>query len=101
MGKHNPIDIQIRWKCSHCGHAYDHALNVCMPGHGSDPKVIGSGSLICEHCGQMGPMQIGCAVILGMSVMAGSDGALHIPRLPGHGEEKNVWATRVRQPSRN
>ncbi len=101
MGTHNPIDIEIRWKCSHCGHTYEHGLAVCLPSGGGEPKVVGSGSMICEHCGQMGPMQFACAIVLGMSVMAGSDGAIHIPRLPAAGETNQQWAVRVRQPSRN
>ncbi len=104
MGSHNPIEIEIQWKCSHCGNAYGQALTVCMPGAGGsgEPKLLGSGSLVCQHCGQMGPMQIGCALILGMSVMAGSDGAVHMPRPAATQQtEADHWAMRMRYPSRN
>lgn len=104
MESHNPIDIEVQWRCPHCGHRYAQALAVCTPNiSGAEHKMIGSGSLICSNCGQMGPMQIGCAILLGMSVMAGSDGAIQVCRAASEGEEKDPkrWAWSVRHPSRN
>ena len=105
MESHNPIEIEIQWRCSHCGHRYEQTLAVCVPNGSSTQQhqMIGSGSLICHNCGQMGPMQIGCAILLGMSVMAGSDGAIHVCRADSEGEEKDPkrWAWSVRHPSRN
>lgn len=102
MASHNPIDIEVQWRCSHCGHRYEQALTVCTPGiTGGEPKMIGSGSLICPHCGQLGPMQIGCAIVLGMSVMAGSDGAIHVCRAQSEEEGPKRWAWSVRHPSKN
>ncbi|MBI4579464.1 MAG: hypothetical protein HY718_07165 [Planctomycetes bacterium] len=101
MPAHLPIELEIQWKCSHCGHAYGQALAVCTPNGGMEPKLVASGSLICQHCGQMGPMQVGCAVVLGLSVMAGSDGAIHLPRSAEQDRKPREWALTVRYPSRN
>lgn len=78
---YNPIDIAIQWRCTHCGHRYEQGLAVCMPasGNSSEPQLVGSGSLVCRHCGQLGPIQVGCAIVLGLSIMVGSDGAVHMP----------------------
>lgn len=77
---HSPVEIEIQWRCTHCGHRYEQAIAVCMPtAQGAEPKVVGSGSLVCQHCGQLGPIQLGCAIVLGLSVMAGSDGAVQLP----------------------
>lgn len=99
---HNPIEIEIQWRCSHCGHKYEQGVAVCMPGGGTPgPKVVGSGSLICQHCGQLGPIQVGCAIVLGLSIMAGSDGAVHVP-LPVRNEaEPDRWVRDARLASRN
>lgn len=101
---HHSIEIEIRWKCSHCGQTHEQAVSAGVVGGQNGggqtgPGTIGTGAMICQNCGQMGPMQFGCAVILGMSVMAGSDGAIHVPRLP----EKRVrqFARRIMQPSLN
>jgi hypothetical protein len=102
MDSHNPIEIEIKLRCPHCGHRYGQALTVCVPNGGGDqPKMVGSSSLICKHCGQMGPMQIGCAIVLGMSVMAGSDGALHVPRPVSEEKGPQRWTWSVQHPSRN
>ena len=100
---HNPIEIEIQWRCSHCGHRYQQPLAVCIPGaaNAEQPKLVSSGSLICTHCGQLGPMQIGCALVLGLSVMAGSDGAVHSFRAPAVEEGIQDWARGASQPSRN
>ncbi|HOA73558.1 MAG TPA: hypothetical protein PL151_19430 [Phycisphaerae bacterium] len=100
---YNPIEIEIQWRCTHCGHKYDQGVAVCMPGAGGapNPKVVGSGSLVCRHCGQLGPIQVGCAIVLGLSIMAGSDGAVHVP-LPVGGEAgAGRWVHDARHFSRN
>jgi len=97
-----PLEIEIQWRCSHCGHRYEQAVAVCMPTAGAEePKLLGSGSLVCGHCGQLGPIQIGCAVILGLSVMAGSDGAVQAFHRPGQERDLRQWAKLTRYPSRN
>ncbi|MCL2330124.1 MAG: hypothetical protein FWC56_02355 [Phycisphaerae bacterium] len=98
-----PIEIEILWRCSHCGHRYEQSLAVCSPNQGSQQlsKKIGSGALICHHCGQMGPMQLGCAIVLGMSVMAGSDGAVHVCRPVAEEKASERWTWSVQHPSKN
>ena len=103
MESHNPIEVEIQWRCSHCGHRYEQTLAVCVPNSSStqQPKTIASSSLICHNCGQMGPMQIGCAIVLGMSVMAGSDGAIHVYKPIAEEKSPQRWAWSVQHPSRN
>jgi hypothetical protein len=103
---HNPIDIEIQWRCTHCGHRYEQGVAICMPSSGSSsgkPKLVGSGSLVCRHCGQLGPIQVGCAIVLGLSIMAGSDGAVHMP-LPVRNDadaDCDRWVRDARFSSRN
>jgi hypothetical protein len=101
--KHNPVEIEIQWRCTHCGHRYEQGVAVCMPSAGaaSEPKLVGSGSLVCQHCGQLGPIQVGCAIILGLSVMAGSDGAVHVPLPVRNQPEADRWIRDARHSSRN
>lgn len=66
-----------------------------------EPKLVGSGSLVCQRCGQLGPIQVSCAIVLGLSVMAGSDGAVHVPLPMRNDTEASRWVRDARHSSRN
>ncbi len=71
-----------------------------MPGEQAKTGSLAAGAMICPKCGQLGPMQLGCAVVLGMSVMASSDGVVDFPWNPARdGKGRRIWS--AQHPSRN
>jgi hypothetical protein len=66
-----------------------------------EPQTVSAGSLVCQHCGHLGPIQVGCAIVLGLAVMAGSDGAVHLPLPVKKQKEPGRWVQDARYSSRN
>lgn len=69
-------------------------------GHAA-PISVHAGALVCEQCGHMGPIQAGCAVIIGLAVVAASDGAVHMPGNSDLASSADRQAWFARHPSRN